>query len=160
MQRKCVEQCLGMAWENIEIKRTKGRKPFLANAREKPNHMPNFNYNVSHEGDYIVLASEPVCMAGVDIAAPGQSRKSKGAGFNLDEIFSSFRDQFTPFEWGNIRNLPDQQSQEDAFRRNWSCKEAFTKARGDGIGFDLNRCEFVIKENPSEGLSDCASGSA
>jgi len=69
----------------------------------------------------------------------------------LDEIFSRFRDQFTSFEWENIRKQPDQKSQEDAFRRNWSCKEAFTKARGDGIGFELKRCEFDIKESPPEG---------
>ena len=105
--------------------------------------MPNFNYNVSHEGklpihhhppiaesreltrasragDYVVLASEPVCIVGVDIAAPGQSRRNNV--FSLDEIFKSFRDQFTEVEWQNIRCFGDERSQENAFRRNWSCK--------------------------------------
>lgn len=47
---KCIEKCLGLKWDRIEIKRTKGRKPFVSNA-QKPSHMPNFNFNVSHEGD-------------------------------------------------------------------------------------------------------------
>lgn len=121
-------------------------------------------------GDYIILASEPVCIVGVDVAAPGQSRRNES--FSLDQIFSSFKDQFTDAEWTNIRCFGDERGQEDAFRRNWSCKvrdcpllfertfpttdfgnknnknpqEAFTKARGDGIGFNLQRCEFIIEE--------------
>ena len=83
--------------------------------------MPNFNYNVSHEGDYVVLASEPVCIVGVDIAAPGQSRRHNNV-FSLDQTFSSFRDQFTDHEWHHIRSFPDERTQEDAFRRNWSWK--------------------------------------
>jgi len=142
---KCIEKCLGLKWDRIEIKRTKGRKPFVSNA-QKPSHMPNFNFNVSHEGDYIVLASEPVCIVGVDVAAPGQIRRRKDGQFSLEETFHSFRDQFTQIEWQSIRELETEKAQEEAFRRNWSCKEAFTKARGDGIGFELKRCQFDIRE--------------
>eukprot|EP00959_Pyramimonas_sp_CCMP1952_P333806 6990572-Pyramimonas_sp.AAC.2 len=31
LQRRCVEENMGISWEDINIKRTKGRKPFLAN---------------------------------------------------------------------------------------------------------------------------------
>ena len=31
------------------------------------------------------------------------------------------------------------------FRQHWSLKEAFTKGRGDGLGFDFNKCEFTIE---------------
>ena len=34
---------------------------------------PNFNFNVSHEGDYVVLAAEPVLLVGVDVSAPFES---------------------------------------------------------------------------------------
>ena len=31
---------------------------------------------------------------------------------------------------------------EDAFRKFWSLKEAYTKGRGDGLGFEFDRCSF------------------
>ena len=75
-------------------------------------------------GDYIVLASEPVCIVGVDVAAPGQIRRRKDGQFSLEETFHSFRDQFTQIEWQSIRELETEKAQEEAFRRNWSCKVA------------------------------------
>ena len=36
----------------------------------------NWNFNVSHEGRYVILASEPLALCGVDVAAPGQVKKS------------------------------------------------------------------------------------
>lgn len=145
LQRACISRCLGMAWHDVEIKRTKGRKPFVANAgAHKPSRMPNFNFNVSHEGRYVVLASEPVCIVGVDVAAPGQARRTDGV-FNLADTMRHFRKQFTDGEMHRIREAGSVVEQEHAFRRNWSCKEAFTKARGDGIGFELARCDFDIR---------------
>jgi hypothetical protein len=41
---------------------------------------PNFNFNVSHEGEFVVLASEPVAIVGVDVAAPGQLRNRNRKG--------------------------------------------------------------------------------
>lgn len=31
---------------------------------------PNFNFNVSHEGDYVILATENVCIVGVSCGLP------------------------------------------------------------------------------------------
>ena len=36
--------------------------------------MPNWNFNVSHEGKYVVLAAEPRLVCGVDVAAPEEQR--------------------------------------------------------------------------------------
>ena len=58
---------------SIKVARTKGRKPFLKNAT-KPDDRQNFNVNVSHEGRYVVLAAEPWCLCGVDVAAPRDTK--------------------------------------------------------------------------------------
>lgn len=49
LQRACISRALGIAWEQVVIERTRGRKPFASPAHPRPAHAPNFNYNVSHE---------------------------------------------------------------------------------------------------------------
>jgi hypothetical protein len=46
---------------------------------------PNFNFNVSHEGHFVVLASEPHTVCGVDCAAPSQLRRGKPQ--TMDDIY-------------------------------------------------------------------------
>ena len=41
----------------------------------------------------------------------------------------------------------------ERFRYFWSCKEAFTKARGDGLAFGLGRAEFDIHLRPGPKLA-------
>lgn len=77
LQRCACEHAVGVRVENAQLMRTKGSKPFLANPPEpRPPDIPNFNFNVSHEGSYVALAAEPVCICGVDVAAPHQLRPS------------------------------------------------------------------------------------
>ena len=174
MQRACVGTCAALEKKDeAEIKRTKGGKPFVYVAKNKTTsattattHMgrretaPNFNFNVSHEGDFVVLASEPVCVVGVDVAAPSQVRKTQvtkksstphpstspsppvAPPLSVDELRRSFGRTCTAAEWDAIARDDEQEA---AFRRHWSCKEAFAKARGDGLGLDLQRAEFLIK---------------
>ena len=48
LQRKCAAEVLGIAFSDVQIRRTKGRKPFVVAAVDRP-YAPNFNFNVSHE---------------------------------------------------------------------------------------------------------------
>lgn len=56
------------------------------------------------QGDYVVLASEPVCIVGVDVAAPQQVRAARGAaggarrGSAIDDLQQVFQQQFTARE--------------------------------------------------------------
>ena len=49
LQRQCVSTAMGLTWESVQIKRTKGRKPFVMNRGMDRSQAPNFNFNVSHE---------------------------------------------------------------------------------------------------------------
>lgn len=141
------------SFEHIEVARTKGRKPFVRKPRSPPSRpdIANFNFNVSHEGDWVVLASEPICICGVDVAAPHEQRPGQGI-----DIFADLKDQLTEAEWQVVRSEAEACSLEQqaagevpgyqAFQRHWSCKEAFVKARGDGLGFELGRAGFSFQK--------------
>lgn len=145
--RRAAAEVLGVSsYEELDIPRTKGQKPFLRKPRPPPEqrHLANWNFNVSHEGDWVVLASEPLCVCGVDVAAPHAARHG-----NTD-LERDFADQLTREE---LQELRAQAALEDpsvpkgvrgyaTFQKFWSAKEAFVKARGDGIVFPLKRCGF------------------
>merc|ERR1712137_530600 len=101
---------------------------------------------VSHEGAWVVCASEPMCCVGVDVA---ELRRFNKAGDPID-FHSTFKDNLTPSEWADVNRAgPDLDDQYEVFSRYWSAKEAFVKARGDGIQFPLGKAEFKWTPLPS-----------
>uniref|UniRef100_A0A977TQI4 holo-[acyl-carrier-protein] synthase n=1 Tax=Amphidinium carterae TaxID=2961 RepID=A0A977TQI4_AMPCA len=123
----------------LKVARTKGKKPFLAEPLPHEVEAPNWNVNVSHEGSWVVLASEPQCVVGIDVA---ELRRIKPNGEAID-FYKSFKENLTETEWADVRRtggtLDDQY---EVFSRYWSAKEAFVKARGDGLAFPLGKAEF------------------
>jgi 4'-phosphopantetheinyl transferase len=150
LQRAAISRVLGIPWADIIIKRTKGQKPFLATPHSVP-WAPNFNYNVSHEGSYVALATENLCIAGMDVAAPSEIRvkgKIQTGPESIETWFDSFHGVMTDVEWKRIRGQVSEDLKLGTFRRHWSLKEAFVKARGDGLAFEpLHRAEFHFGED-------------
>eukprot|EP00670_Eutreptiella_braarudii_P000179 CAMPEP_0174300518 /NCGR_PEP_ID=MMETSP0809-20121228/58504_1 /TAXON_ID=73025 ORGANISM="Eutreptiella gymnastica-like, Strain CCMP1594" /NCGR_SAMPLE_ID=MMETSP0809 /ASSEMBLY_ACC=CAM_ASM_000658 /LENGTH=415 /DNA_ID=CAMNT_0015406097 /DNA_START=38 /DNA_END=1282 /DNA_ORIENTATION=- len=118
------------------------RRWSLKEASSKPAETPNFNFNISHEGRYVALATENLCVVGVDVAAPLSQRKRNQS---VPEFFATLETVCSPRECNDIRKQGSEELQSGAFQRHWSLKEAFVKARGDGLAFDpLSRAEFTI----------------
>jgi len=164
MQRACImracETSSEARWRRVrfdalDVRRTKGSKPFHG-GRLALTHAPNFNYNVSHEGDYVVLASETHAVVGVDVAAPGQVRAvTSGAGTARDvgTLLETFKSVLTDRERAVIEEKTRRDGEragEELFRKHWSLKEAHVKAVGVGLGMDLRRCEFRIEDVDAE----------
>ena len=142
LQRRAAFEATGVAFDRVNIARTKGQKPYMTNRPKSVEGLgANWNYNVSHEGNYVALAAEPVLLCGIDVAAPGQVR---GGNDSLDEALEVMRGQFTKKEFAFVKGHKTERTMEDAFRKLWSLKEAYTKARGDGIAFEFLRCEFQL----------------
>lgn len=161
LQRAACHEAYGLAHSAALIKRTKGGKPYIAERPTALPDAPNWNFNVSHEGEYVVLATEPLMLCGVDVAAPAQvrSRGSNGRQRTLEEHFATLNDYFTPREWQLIRSCgPSEPEMEACFRQLWSLKEAFTKARGDGIAFEFCRIEFSMLCGAQGGTVQAGSG--
>lgn len=142
LQRACVRHVCCVPDDAVELLRTKGKKPFTTN--KKPVCAPNFNFNVSHEGHFTALASEPLCVCGIDVAAPQQLRRPKD--MPLRAAIQGFKGMFAAPEWHMIEShAHDSILMETCFTRLWSLKEAFVKARGDGLGFEpLSRAQFCF----------------
>uniref|UniRef100_F1MS62 L-aminoadipate-semialdehyde dehydrogenase-phosphopantetheinyl transferase n=1 Tax=Bos taurus TaxID=9913 RepID=F1MS62_BOVIN len=137
MIRKLVAEKLNIPWNNIRLQRTAKGKPVLA--KDSLNPYPNFNFNISHQGDYAVLAAESELQVGIDI----MKTSFPGRG-SIPEFFHIMKRKFTDKEWETIRSFKDEWTQLDMFYRNWALKESFIKAIGVGLGFELQRLEFDI----------------
>lgn len=157
LQFRASVEVTGLRHNEVRIARCKGGKPFLSNRpQELDDTLPNWNFNVSHEGAFVALAAEPILLCGVDVAAPELARKAQGKRQTFAETAELMKSSFTLHEWAAIwANGPKESALEDAFRQYWSLKEAFVKGRGDGLGFELNRAEFTVQR-----VVDGAAGAA
>nr|XP_043633870.1 L-aminoadipate-semialdehyde dehydrogenase-phosphopantetheinyl transferase-like [Erigeron canadensis] len=140
LQYALVHQLIGIPFHEILIDRTPHGKPYLEN-HEKNVEFPNFNFNVSHHGDYVAIASEPICIVGLDIVScflPGKE--------TVSEFIRNFSSYFSNSEWEDIVNAGSDDNILDVFFRYWCLKEAFVKALGVGVGYKLDYVEFHHKD--------------
>lgn len=77
---------------------TEKGKPFFHVPPHVDTPFPNWNYNVSHHGDFVGIASEPVCLVGLDIMNARERPRRNSA----NEFFRSFHRQLSGAEWGAI----------------------------------------------------------
>ena len=144
LQRRCVAAMHGkpgppIPYDEVTIGRTKGNKPFDATPRRRGTAY-NLNFNVSHSDELLVLASDPALLIGVHLSPPFTSP------------FETLRDEYSGVmsdrEWEAIEALPTQAERVMGFRKSWTAKQAYVKARGDGAGFPLATVEVVFDTPP------------
>ena len=129
--RKFLHLVTGLPNNEIKVTRTeKGRPVYTDN--------PGIHFNISHQGDYAILAGSTKHNVGVDVMKIEYRSKKP-----LNEFFHTLRRQFHPEEWAYIKEC-DSLSR---FYRIWCLKEAYVKAVGVGIGFSLDRLRFKINSS-------------
>ena len=86
LQRAVIAWTFGVPYPTIAITRTEKGKPFYKPSAEAllRTPFPNWNYNVSHHGDFVGIASEPVCLVGLDI----MNAKVRFSSFHALSIYS------------------------------------------------------------------------
>lgn len=145
--RKFVCERMGVPWSDIRLERSPRGKPYLAAPLQvSPDSglvQGEWSFNLSHQGDYAVLAAEQGMLVGVDImktTMPGSS--------SVPEFFRIMTRQFTEYEWSVIQSAGSEHQQLATFYRHWALKESFIKAIGTGLGFNLQRVEFHLSPEP------------
>lgn len=107
-------------------------KPFLSRG-----NADQLRFNLSHSHDLALLAITLDCEIGVDI-------ERIRADIAIKEIAEIF---FSPREFSSLRSLPAY-LQPEAFFNCWTRKEAYLKARGEGISLPLDK--FSVSLIPGE----------
>lgn len=142
--RKLICEKMGISWSQIRLERSPRGKPFLAAPLKAGSDSSRaWSFNLSHQGDYAVLAADQGVQVGVDImksTMPGTS--------SVPEFFRIMTRQFTAYEWSSIQSAGSELLQLAAFYRHWALKESFIKAIGTGLGFNLQRVEFHLSPEP------------
>ena len=137
MLRHWACMATGAGWRDVRFARTEKGRPYLL---PLPNSCDALgDVNVSHQGDWVVLAATPLAKIGVDV----MKVEYKG-GKSISEFFRLMRRQFTDAEWRAIQSCGDESEQLFSFYRHWCLKEAVVKALGVGIGFNLQKVSFTI----------------
>ncbi|KAG7390260.1 hypothetical protein PHYPSEUDO_008398 [Phytophthora pseudosyringae] len=146
LQRQLIHELFGENYNAIDIARTPENKPYWKRSTVSA-APPSWNYNVSHHGTIVAIASDSRALVGVDVVrvTDRPHRTSSVEGF-----FRAFAGHFNPREWEFIRSTEDEDSQYTRFYRLWSLKESYIKAVGVGLGFSLLRAEFV-RVDPTRG---------
>lgn len=112
-----------------------------------------FNFNVSHHGKYVCIASHASLKIGVDIVdADTRSSLFSGAAAFID-VFSA---QFTELEARAMLDQPTEALRYSHFYANWSLKEAYVKALGVGLACDLRRVRLEVPPADVEGFGRAA----
>ncbi|XP_027490231.1 L-aminoadipate-semialdehyde dehydrogenase-phosphopantetheinyl transferase isoform X5 [Corapipo altera] len=115
LMRKLIAEKMCIPWNEVHLQRTSKGKPFLANTIVSINS--NYNFNISHQGDYAVLAAEPELQVGIDIMKtnlPGSS--------SVPNFFHIMKRQFTETEWDVIKSMSNEWMQLDMFYRHWETR--------------------------------------
>jgi 4'-phosphopantetheinyl transferase len=122
--RLLLARYLAAAPRELEFEYGEFDKPYLAGG-------PSFN--LSHSGEVALYAFADTGEIGVDV-------ELDDADFASERIAERF---FSPAEVGVLRSLPAE-SQPRAFLTCWTRKEAFIKARGDGLSLALDSFDVTL----------------
>jgi 4'-phosphopantetheinyl transferase len=136
LTRRLISRYTGIAAQDVLFSYGAHGKPALANE-------VSLHFNVSHSGDYAALAFTRVASVGVDI---------ERVRADMQRQPDIAQRHFAPGEVAQMNALPPQ-DRAHGFFRCWSRKEAYIKARGDGIFGGLQSFEVSIAPEAAELLN-------
>jgi 4'-phosphopantetheinyl transferase len=131
--RMCLGNYLDVAPSLLRFAYGRHGKPALDDTLGKG----NVSFNLSHSNGIALYAFTRDGEIGVDI-------EQVHASDDLESLAARF---FSPTEYQALAALPDTKKQE-AFFSLWTCKEAYVKARGQGLALDLD--QFTVSVTPGQ----------
>jgi 4'-phosphopantetheinyl transferase len=127
--RRILSRYTDVAPSLLQFQYTANGKPFLANAP--------IRFNLSHSSDLAMVAVTRDREVGIDVE---RIRRD-------DDLLDAAEHYFAPVERTALRSLASEE-QCIGFFRCWTRKEAYLKARGDGLSMDLH--SFAVSLHPND----------
>ncbi|KRY18815.1 Beta-lactamase-like protein 2, partial [Trichinella patagoniensis] len=137
MMRKAISVCTGLAWDEIKLIRSSTGKPMLDESIKLDYQ---FSFNLSHHGDYVILATSSSSVCGADVMKIEYPRLQ----MNLAEYFKMMSPQFADEEYAALNQQRTDSEKLELFYRYWCLKESYLKAIGFGIRCDLSQMHFTF----------------
>lgn len=130
-QRSLIGDLIVRQFYAKELKLDPFQLEFDYNEHEKPSlkNYPKAHFNISHSGDYVVVAFSD-CPVGIDI------EKNKGNRLKVAKRF------FTREELDDLFALAEEKEQIEYFYQLWTLKESYMKTIGKGISMSLSSFSF------------------
>ncbi len=143
--RATLKQILGTAYgvapNALSFQYGSRGKPELS-LQDLNSSVPQIEFNVSHSGTIGLIAISVGAPVGIDVEEFDPTVKF----LQLAERF------FAPLEASELKSLPPEK-QLHGFYRCWTCKEAYIKAKGDGLSLSLS--SFCVAIDPDQPASLC-----
>ena len=127
--RHIVSRYVGFAPDQLRFGYNSHGKPAL----EDEWRGDQLEFNLSHARGWVVYALTKARCVGVDLEYTDRS-------IEIDQIAERF---FSPYEASLFQQLPGQEKKR-AFFSCWTRKEAYVKARGEGLSLDLRGFDVTI----------------
>ncbi|KAF9438559.1 hypothetical protein BGZ76_006941 [Entomortierella beljakovae] len=140
----------GCSWDKLVFSRSPSGKPILV----EPEHLRDVCFNVSHHGEWVVLAGNTSLERNVQCGIDVMDFKEQVPGEPFESVISIFLDQFTSNELAWMRKVPADPAPPPSIRyhlkkfyRLWCLKEAIVKALGVGMSDGTFKTfEFTIDQ--------------
>jgi 4'-phosphopantetheinyl transferase len=124
--RRALATRLGCGPQDVKIETSKHGKPFLSGAQ-------NLHFNLSHAGDYALIALSSAAPVGVDIEK-----------INPKSDYLAIAQRF--FAQDECSYIECNESRIDAFFKIWTLKEAYVKAIGRGLAYGMDKFSVISPE--------------
>jgi 4'-phosphopantetheinyl transferase len=139
--RRILSRYTDVAPGLLQFRYTANGKPFLANTP--------IRFNLSHSSDLALVAVARDREVGIDVE---RIRRD-------DDLLEVAEHYFAPVERANLRSLSTEERCFGFFRC-WTRKEAYLKARGEGLSMDLHSFSVSLGPNEPAALIASAEGPA
>ncbi|KAM7538049.1 hypothetical protein Aperf_G00000069820 [Anoplocephala perfoliata] len=128
-----INQCLSLDPANVHTSRDPNGRPYLIDGAD-------FDFNLSHNGDFTLFTFCQNMRTGVDVMRV----ELPPASISVSDFIYKMKSLFSPAEFRWLNSSTEDKVKIRNFFRLWCLKEAFVKNSGIGLRIDVSSIDFDL----------------